>query len=130
MWTLCSEHDVSILLRASPGSAGILTHRPLGRFSLVGRTFFSGGALARTNAHLLFAENHGGRSLGFVTPLQKSAAHQRQLLQTDAISSNQNKIGLDRTSGPYAILAEAFECEHTESEFLGETRQNELHLRV
>ena len=122
MGTLCREHDgASILLRTSPGSAGILNHWPLGRFSLMGRTFFRGSSLVRANAHLLLAECHGGRELGFVTPLEKSPAHQRQLLQANAVSSNQHEIGFDRTSGPDAIFAEAFEYENAESEFLRET---------
>jgi hypothetical protein len=82
MRTLCREHthsslinSISMLLRASPGSARIFAHRPPRRFSLVSGALFSRGALIRASAHQLLAKDYRARLLGVVTAFQQAPAH-------------------------------------------------------
>jgi hypothetical protein len=101
---------------------------PARRLSPVSSLVLSRGARGRASTHFLLGEDEGLRLAGFVTPLQKAPAQQRQFLYLDAVSPYQSKIGPDRKWRPNSIHSDAFKREHAASQILSEARKNELHL--
>src|SRR5580692_2755677 len=121
------DRPARLRLRGSPGGADILTRRPSWWFSLLRGSLSRRQAGLFVEAHLVFGEDQRALFFAFVAPVQKSAAHQRQILQPDAISPNQAEIGSDRKLGPEPVVPDALKREHPEAHVLSESSEDILH---
>jgi len=112
----------------SPGSAETFGGRPVRSLSLLDSRVARRRALVGGRPHLVFGKGQGMRLAGFLAPVEKTAAQERQFLYANAIPSRRREIGSNSTLSTDPIFADAFKCEHAGSQIVSESGENELHL--